>query len=72
MLWDLDNDGINWNVDAGKPAAGGPSLTFESNVRLPAKLQIITFIAATILIIVYGIKALAREATPTCIDIDND
>lgn len=51
--------------------ATGPALTFGSNVRIPAGLQILAFIVATVLIIIYGVKVLSRETTPSGTEKEN-
>jgi len=34
------------------------TMTYESNIAIPALLQIVTFVLATVLLIVYGAKML--------------
>ena len=59
---------------APTPSSGiAPSLTIGSNVRLPAGLQVITFIVGIILIIIYGAISLRKQATEISdADIAND
>jgi len=44
------------------PRDGGPTFAFGGNVRLPAFLQIFAFLVATVLIIVYGIRAVTKKS----------
>ncbi len=54
------------------PVAQPPSLSFGGNVRLPAALQVVAFVMATVFIIMYGWRSVRTQRQPNGHNKDGD